>query len=215
MGFREKKPIFCMNMFRRTEETSLEHRYNMEHPTAQLAPDVLNDITNRISVLCEQEGIVLIEIALHGSRERRIVEIFVDKPEGITLDECGTVSEKISEFLETANVFPAAYRLDVSSPGISRPLQFRWQYERNIGRLLSVELASGELCKGRIRALQDDVVVLDAPKKRNAKSMFISVASTSIAETTSARRLKEDVPPKFPREIALAEIQRAIVEAEM
>jgi ribosome maturation factor RimP len=182
---------------RRTEGVS---KAVLKAVTEQLSPDALN----AIAALCEQEGVFLVDVALHGSRERRIVEIFADKPEGITLDECCAVSEKISEFLETTNVFPAAYRLDVSSPGVSRPLQFRWQYERNVGRLLVVELASGESVKGRISTLRDDVLIVDAPKKRDAKAL-----------AKPPKPLKEGVVPKFPREISLADIRRAIIEAEL
>jgi ribosome maturation factor RimP len=147
--------------------------------------------------LCASDGVVLIEALVRGSNERRIVEVYVDKPEGISLDECGSLSERIGELFDAEKIFPAAYRLEVSSPGVSRPLQFAWQFSRNIGRLLSFEMKSGEAIKGRISGVlsdieHGDVIVVDAPKK--------AAASGSVAI--------------FPMEIAIKNITNAVIEIE-
>jgi ribosome maturation factor RimP len=164
-------------------------------------------IQTALQEVCASEGATLLETLVRGSNERRIVELYVDKPEGITLDECGSLSERIGELLDAEKVFPAAYRLEVSSPGVSRPLQFSWQYARNVGRLLHVERRSNDAVKGRIAAIlsdaeRGDVLVLDAPKARTSKTAAKKAAASGEAGTV------------FPIEIPLAEIARATVEIE-
>lgn len=154
--------------------------------------------------LCAEAGAVLIEAVVRGSHERRIVELYVDKPDGISLDECGTLSERVGELLEAKNAFPAAYRLEVSSPGVSRSLQYSWQYTRNTGRLLTLQRTSGETVKGRISTVLNDaergeVLVLDAPKATISKTAAKKAAAGGIL---------------FPLEIPLHEIQSAVVEVE-
>jgi ribosome maturation factor RimP len=154
--------------------------------------------------ICTQHGVVLVEVVIRGSNERRIVEIYVDKPEGISLDECGNLSEPIGTMLEETKAFPMAYRLEISSPGVSRPLQFSWQYERNIGRLLTLERITGGTVKGRISAVasdteRGDLLTLDAPKGTISKTAAKKAAESGIV---------------FPIEILLGEIKSAIVEVE-
>jgi ribosome maturation factor RimP len=154
--------------------------------------------------ICTREGVVLVEVVIRGSHERRIVEIYVDKPEGISLDECGNLSEPIGTMLEETEAFPMAYRLEISSPGVSRPLQFSWQYARNVGRLLVLERKNGEIIKGRINAVSSDVergelLTLDAPKGTISKTAAKKAGASGIV---------------FPMEIPLGEIKSAIVEIE-
>ncbi len=182
----------------------MSNAQTQEH-TAQAAISLAPAIEIALRELCANEGAVLVEAIVRGSKERRIVEIYVDKPEGMSLEECGVLSEKIGEMLEAEKAFPAAYRLEVSSPGVSRPLQFSWQYQRNAGRLLTLELTSGTSVKGRIgQLLQDavggEVLVLEAPK-------------TSISKT-AAKKAAASGAPTYPMEIPLAEIRSAIVEIE-
>lgn len=156
--------------------------------------------------ICISEGAILLESVIRGSNERRIVELYVDKPEGISLDECGLLSERIGELLEAEKVFPAAYRLEVSSPGVSRPLQFSWQFSRNIGRLLSFQTKNGETIKGRISGLSSDsergdMILLEAPKATTSKTAAKKAAASGSA-------------PIFPMEISLDDITNAIIEIE-
>jgi ribosome maturation factor RimP len=173
-------------------------------PSQTGTPTLAPAIDAAVRELCAAAGAVLIEAVVRGSHERRIVELYVDKPDGISLDECGALSERIGELLEAKNAFPAAYRLEVSSPGVSRPLQYSWQYARNTGRLLTLQRMSGETVKGRISALVSDaergeVLVLDAPKATMSKTAAKKATANGII---------------FPLEIPLREVQSAIVEVE-
>lgn len=111
--------------------------------------------------ICRAHNAHLVEVVVRGSLQRRILEVYVDTESGITLDECGAISEGIGEMLESANVFPGQYRLEVSSPGADRPLRYEWQYRRHIGRLLNITLTDGTQKQGRLKDIGDTSFTLE------------------------------------------------------
>jgi ribosome maturation factor RimP len=82
----------------------------------------------------------LIDLVVRGPRGKTLVEVFIDTEQGVTSDLCSDVSREASELIERAGWIQGSYRLDVSSPGISRPLRFAWQYRKHVGRTLSVRV---------------------------------------------------------------------------
>lgn len=178
-----------------------------------------NILQPAIAEICEQHGAYLIALELRGSKERRIVEIYVDKPEGISLDECGNISDSIGEMLESTKAFPGAYRLDVSSPGVERPLVHRWQYPRNIGRLLVINFQDGSTLKGRLSATDSDTVTLEHPGKGGKSRPINRKPSSSSDKKTSGngkgQPSAEEAEPIFPVIIPFNTIQRAAVELEL
>ena len=70
------------------------------------------------------------------------LRVYVDKPGGITLDDCQTMSMAVSEKLDENDPFPDAYYLEVSSPGLDRPLKTDKDLKRNIGKDIELKLYS-------------------------------------------------------------------------
>jgi ribosome maturation factor RimP len=68
------------------------------------------------------------------------LRIFIDKPGGVTIDDCQRFSEAISEELDATDPIPNSYILEVSSPGIERPLTKDTQFEKNLNKMVSVKL---------------------------------------------------------------------------
>jgi ribosome maturation factor RimP len=80
-------------------------------------------------------------VDLEFKREGRdwFLRLFIDKEGGVTLDDCAEVSREVDALLEVEDVIDAAYRLEVSSPGLDRPLKKSADYERFKGRLVKVK----------------------------------------------------------------------------
>lgn len=97
-----------------------------------------------IKPLIEEQGAVLIDVAVRGERGGTVVEIFIDSIAGIDADRCAEVSRLISPAIEVAAVISGRYHLIVSSPGVDRPLQYDWQYARHAGRKMRVEMRGKE-----------------------------------------------------------------------
>lgn len=92
------------------------------------------NITQIAEQVAEKLGFLLIEVSLKGDNRNRIVEIFIDSLKGVTIDECALMSSEVATIIESTDLISSKYRLDVSSPGIDRPLKFLEQFPKHINR---------------------------------------------------------------------------------
>jgi ribosome maturation factor RimP len=107
-------------------------------------------------------GLDLEAVDLTSAGKRRILRVAIDKDGGVTMDDIADASREVSRLLDDTDVMGAqAYTLEVSSPGVDRPLTLPRHWRRNAGRLVKVTLAEGEPVIGRITATDDDGAVLD------------------------------------------------------
>lgn len=83
------------------------------------------------------------------------LSVFIDKPSGITIDECTELSRYLVNELEPAGFFDT-HEFEVSSPGMDQPLKVYKQYLRRIGRELKVTTADGKLHKGKLLSADND-----------------------------------------------------------
>ncbi len=88
------------------------------------------EIREGVEAAAESSGCSVIEAAFHGDR----LQIVLDRPEGITVSDCETVSKKVSAFLDATDFGPDRYILEVSSPGLDRKLYGADDYVRFTGR---------------------------------------------------------------------------------
>jgi ribosome maturation factor RimP len=122
-----------------------------------------------------RKGVHLIDLVVRGTRGRAVVEAFIDAEQGVTSDVCADVSREITEVIERSDWLTGSYRLDVSSPGIERPLRFPWQYRKHIGRILTVtcRTAEGTAQKsGTLVSTDDACIVLDPGKGKAAETIL-------------------------------------------
>jgi ribosome maturation factor RimP len=85
-------------------------------------------------------GYELVELELSGGRTHSTLRVFIDKPDGVGLEDCEKVSHEISSLLDVEDPIPTAYTLEVSSPGFDRVLRTRAHFERFAGERVHVEL---------------------------------------------------------------------------
>lgn len=106
----------------------------------------------------------LVDAELHKAGQGQIVRLLVDKPGGIGLDDLQSVSEEVSAILDAEDPIAGSYTLEVSSPGLDRPLRTEADYRRFVGRLAklsSYELVDGRRhWVGRIASCDDGVLTL-------------------------------------------------------
>ncbi|TYO99712.1 ribosome maturation factor RimP [Geothermobacter ehrlichii] len=76
-----------------------------------------------ISPIVEDFGLELVEVEYRREGSSWVLRIFIDKDGGVTLDDCADLSREIDPVIETEDIIPHAYRLEVSSPGLDRPLK--------------------------------------------------------------------------------------------
>jgi ribosome maturation factor RimP len=153
----------------RTPETSDQY----DHSGPPLRPQELAVVRNRLRSLVEPvvtaEGLDLEDVTVSRAGRRYVVRITVDADSGIGHDELSDVSRAISASLDEAEraageLTPGAYTLELSSPGVDRPLTLPRHWRRNIGRLVTVK-AGGRQLTGRIMSASDVGVSLDVNGK--------------------------------------------------
>lgn len=99
--------------------------------TKRKVTDVVEELATPI---VEGEGLELVDVEYKKEGANWFLRIFIDKPEGVDIDDCGRVSEKVSDMLDEVDPIPTSYFLEVSSPGAERPLKKPADYERSIGK---------------------------------------------------------------------------------
>ena len=90
--------------------------------------------------LAESEGMEIVDIELRHERSRggRVLRLYLDKAGGPTVDDLSRVSRQLSELLDSQDVVSGAYTLEVSSPGINRPLKRPEHFARYIGKRVRI-----------------------------------------------------------------------------
>lgn len=118
------------------------------------------ELRRRIEACVNAHGAHVIDIVVRGPGQLPIVEIYMDAERGVTSEMCAAVSRDVA----SAPGIGEFSRLEVSSPGVDRPLKYLWQYQKHIGRPLMVKRrgSSGvEICEGTLKGLDSEGVVLE------------------------------------------------------
>lgn len=113
----------------------------------------------------EEEGIEIVTIEIVGSRKSPTIRIYIDTDHGVTFDELSAAQAWINDIMDEIDPFPGAYMLEVSSPGIDRPLRTPEHFNRFAGQTAAVKtqgpVDGRSSFTGVIVSADDDAVVLE------------------------------------------------------
>jgi ribosome maturation factor RimP len=111
--------------------------------------------------LAETQGLEIIDIELRreGGRSGRVLRLYLDKEGGPNMDDLSQVSRELSAILDVHDIVEGAYTLEVSSPGINRPLKLPQHFKRFVGKTIRVR--TRELVQGRRSFLGSLLDVMD------------------------------------------------------
>jgi len=137
-----------------------------------MTESALKEIELLIEPVLEEMGIELVDMEYVSDQGRRVLRIYADRPTGINLDDCAMVSREIGNLLDVKDLLHHHYVLEVSSPGLNRPLKREKDFIRAVGQKIKVKTAvpmkgrrnfSGVLQSfenGMLQLKLDDAVVL-------------------------------------------------------
>ena len=119
-----------------------------------------------LAPLVSEAGYDLEHVAVSAAGKRSVVRVLVDKDGGITLDDVADVSRVVSEALDEADerepdLLGDTYVLEVSSPGVDRPLTEPRHWRRNVSRLVVAHLRAGASVEGRVVSADEQSVTLE------------------------------------------------------
>src|SRR5436305_11035941 len=92
--------------------------------------EILEKVRQLAGPLAAQEGLELVDVELGGGGGRQTLRLFIDKPSGVSLEDCTAVSRAVSVALDVEDPISGAYDLEVSSPGLDRPLRTAEHFEK-------------------------------------------------------------------------------------
>ena len=108
------------------------------------------ELRSLLEPMVERLGYELVHVTLGGSKSRSL-RMFIDAPGGITVDDCERVSRRVSDVLDVENMFEGEYTLEVSSPGLDRPLVKQEHFERAQGKEVSIQMQGLHLGRRKFR----------------------------------------------------------------
>lgn len=125
---------------------------------------VVSAVTELLAPVCDQLGCELVDVEYEKQGGRSILRLLIDKPGGVTLEDCQTVSRAADPLLDAADPVPNAYYLEVSSPGLERPLKKGADFLRFVGSMIAVRLhapmAGRRSFQGTLKGWHDGLIVM-------------------------------------------------------
>ena len=127
----------------------------------------VREIAERVAA---SSGLEVVEVELHGGGKSRMLRVFLDKPSGVTHEDCAQFSREFGTILDVEDVIPGSYVLEVSSPGLDRKLVKAADYERFAGsrvKLMTRAPVNGNRhFEGRLESFRDGRLTLDLSEAR-------------------------------------------------
>lgn len=149
------------------------------------AKDIEETVQRLVGEVVEREGLLLYDIVFRQSGPRWKLQVFVDRPAGgVMLDECAALSRQISRELDLADPIPHGYDLEVSSPGLERPLRRRAHWEAAVGARVRVKWRDDS---GRAKTLVATLLQLDGDEAELGSPEEDAPVRVALGSVLSAR----------------------------
>ena len=142
----------------------------------------IREIADRVA---QSSGLEVVDVELHGGGKSRMLRIYIDKPEGVTHEDCANFSREAGTIFDVEEAVPgASYVLEVSSPGLDRKLSKRQDFERFTGslvKLMTFEPINGNRhFEGRLKSFDGDRLTLELTGRKKSKKHAAAEAGTQV-----------------------------------
>ena len=151
-----------------------------------------DSLTELLTPAIENAGFFLEQVLISNPGNHLILTCVIDGPNPLNLDEVTGVSRLISDLLDESELITGAFTLEVTSPGVDRPLTQRRHWEKNVSRLISMVKYDGSLLTARLTELRDvDAIFIENIKGR-MKTHTVVLADIKKAHVEVEFRRKDD-----------------------
>lgn len=146
------------------------------------AKRIINEVSRLAEPLLDEFGFEMVDVEFQFERGRWILRIFIDKHGGVTVDDCARVSRELGDLIDAENIIDYPHVLEISSPGLNRPLRKEGDFVRSIGKTVRLKMSrpinrrrnfTGRLAdvkEGMISILVDDNNLVELPLKEIDKA---------------------------------------------
>lgn len=131
----------------------------------QYREKIINSVQILLEPILKQKGIELVDIEYGIGGRRGYLRIFIDKEDGVTVDECADISRELGVLLDVHDIIQSPYTLEVSSPGLDRPLKNTKDYQRFKGKKVKIKtkinLYDRKLFVGNLVDFSNDIASIE------------------------------------------------------
>ena len=130
-----------------------------------MSETVVEAITSLVMPVLQEKDLVLVDVLYRRESSGWVLRLFIDKEDGVTLDDCTAVSREVSHLLDIEDIIEQAFNLEVSSPGLDRPLKSVGDFQRFAGRKAKVTtkepINGNQVFMGRINKVEDELITME------------------------------------------------------
>ena len=134
------------------------------------------ELIELVEPLAQEHGLELVDLEVVGGSKNPTIRVFLDGPDGIGFDQLAEANRWLGDAVEERDPFPGAYLLEISSPGIDRPLRKRSDFERFAGEEVAIKLEKGAMASmggrgafaGELVGMEGDDVIVTVDGQRTA-----------------------------------------------
>lgn len=136
--------------------------------------------------MAEECGFEVVDMQLWAKGKRTLLRVFIDKEGGITLDNCETFSRRFEALLDVEDPITGPYTLEVSSPGLDRPLKKSEDFKKNFGKLVRIitkeKINNQSFFVGRLEGIDDQSLRLSLTDGKGELEIPVSIVSRANLE---------------------------------
>ena len=156
---------------------------------AQQKEDVIEKVITLAQPILDSMHLELVDIEYRRTGRESVLRLFIDKDGGVNLDDCADLSRELSAIIDVEDFIPVSYNLEVSSPGLDRPLKKTADYDRFVGRLIKIKTYepfqddAGNRRKtflGHLVGLQNGIVVITLTEGQTASIPLDRIAKANL-----------------------------------
>jgi ribosome maturation factor RimP len=144
---------------------------------------LVQSITDAITPVVEDAGFFLEEVHVASPGNRRVITVVVDGTVNLNLDEVTVITKEISAILDISEFLDdTPFTLEVSSPGVDRPLTLPRHWMKNITRLVRSTMVNGEVVTGRVDAVHDEsvCVIVEGKVPKKVELPFVEIKRAQV-----------------------------------
>lgn len=149
-----------------------------------MSQNVANKVEDLIMPVIQGNNFDLVDVQYVKEGKEWYLRVFIDKPEGITLDDCELISREVDQLLDESDSIKTSYILEISSPGIERPLKKEKDYLRFLGSKIMVKtfdaINGQKIFVGQLKEFKEGIVTLTV----NERDINISLDKIASANLT-------------------------------
>lgn len=148
--------------------------------------DLIDKVAGLVEQFIDKDEIFLVEVDIKGKPGNYKIQVFIDGDQGMDVDECSKISRSLSDELDEFELIEGKYNIEVSSPGVDKPLKLIRQYPKHIGRELQVLTKDNKKYQGILLGVVDEEIELSVKSSKVKKELNSASLKLLFADIESA-----------------------------